>query len=132
MATVDNLMDKASGAAQSAAKAAKYVALISKKRLAILNEQEKIRRSYTKLGKVYYKDYVTDEEPDDAEYCPLCESISESFRRINELREEIAAAKAAYNAEKTEEPSETEEYDILPIEAFSAETPEENATPSEE
>lgn len=132
MATVDNLMDKASGAAQSAARAAKYVALISKKRLAILNEQEKIRRSYTKLGKVYYKDYVTDEEPDDAEYCPLCESISESFRRINELREEIAAAKAAYNAEKTEEPRETEEYDILPMEAFSAEAPEENATPSGE
>lgn len=127
MATVDSLMDKASGAAQSAAKAAKYVALISKKRLAILNEQEKIRRSYTKLGKVYYKDYVTDEEPDDAEYNPLCESISESFRRINELREEIAAAKAEYNAEKTEKP---EEYDILPLEAASEETPEENATPN--
>ncbi len=125
MATVDNLMDKASGAAQSAARAAKYVALISKKRLAILNEQEKIRRSYTKLGKIYYKDYVTDEEPDDAEYYPLCESISESFRRINELREEIAAAKAEYNAEKTEKP---EEYDILPLEAAS----EENAAPSEE
>ena len=53
MATIENLKDKANDAAQSAAKAAKYVALVSKKRLAILNEQEKIRRNYTKLGKVY-------------------------------------------------------------------------------
>ena len=100
MATIENLKDKANDAAQSAAKAAKYVALVSKKRLAILNEQEKIRRNYTKLGKVYYKDYVTDEEPDDAEYQPLCESISDSFRRINALREEIAAAKEEYCGER--------------------------------
>ena len=122
MATMDNLKDKASDAAQSAAKAARYVALVSKKRLAILNEQEKIRRNYTKLGKVYYKDYVTDEEPDDAEYGPLCESISDSYRRINELREEIAAAKAEYGGGKTEktarpEEDDVEEFDIIPLEA---------------
>ena len=115
MATIDNLKDKANDAAQTAAKAAKYVALVSKKRIAILNEQEKIRRNYTKLGKVYYKDYVTDEEPDDAEYHPLCESISESFRRINELREDIAAAKEEYCGEKAEDDEETD-FDIIPLE----------------
>ena len=61
MATMDDLKGMATGAAQTAAKTAKYVALVSKKRLAILTEQEKIRRNYTKLGKIYYKDYVTDE-----------------------------------------------------------------------
>lgn len=126
MATIDNLMDKATDAAQSAAKAAKYVALISKKRLAILNEQKKIRRNYTKLGKVYYKDYVTDEEPDDAEYNPICESISDSFRRINELREEIAAAKEEYGAGKTAEPAQDdEEFDIISLEAPVTAEPEE-------
>ena len=129
MATIDNLMDKASDAAQSAAKAAKYVALVSKKRLAILNEQEKIRRNYTKLGKVYYKDYVTDEEPDDAEYRPLCESMSDSFRRINELREEIAAAKEEYGAGKTEGAARSEEdeemVDIISLEAPDTAEPEE-------
>ena len=130
MATMDNLKDKASDAAQSAAKAAKYVALVSKKRLAILNEQEKIRRNYTKLGKVYYKDYVTDEEPDDAEYAPLCESISDSYRRINELREEIAAAKEEYGGGKTEktarpEEDDVEEFDIIPLEASGTDETEE-------
>lgn len=94
--TMDSLRDKASSAAQSAAKTAKYVASISKMRLEIVKEQERIRRTYTKLGKVYYKDYVTDEEPDEAEYKPLCDDISASFRRINELRDQIAAEKEAY------------------------------------
>lgn len=98
MATMDSLKDKASSAAQSAAKTAKYVASISKMRLEIVKEQEHIRRTYTKLGKVYYKDYVTDEEPDEAEYKPLCDDISASFRRINELRDQIAAEKEAYKS----------------------------------
>ena len=63
--------------AAGAAQTARLVALISKKKFAILAEQDKIRRCYTQLGKVYYKDYVTDEEPDDAEY-DRCVSASPS------------------------------------------------------
>ncbi len=109
MATkMDTLKDKASTAAQTAAKTAKLVASISKMRLEIVKEQERIRRNYSKLGKVYYKDYVTDEEPDEAEYKPLCDEISESFRHINELREQIAAEKEAYKtgAAAADEPCE--------------------------
>ena len=126
MASMDTIKDKANAAAQSAAKAAKYVALASKKRLEIVKEQEKIRRNYAKLGKVYYKDYVTDEEPDEAEYKPRCEAISVSFRRINELREEIAAAKEEYGAGKTAEPAQDdEEFDIISLEAPVTAEPEE-------
>lgn len=112
MSKMENLKEKAADAALSAAKTAKYLAFIAKKRMEITMEQEKIRRAYTKLGKVYYKDYITDEEPDEAEYQPLCESISESFRRINELKDEIATAKAEYYG-KTEEAEESEELIAL-------------------
>ena len=91
-----------------AAQTARLVALISKKKFAILAEQDKIRRCYTQLGKVYYKDYVTDEEPDDAEYDPLCERISQSFRRINRLRQELEAAKAKLAGEQPEDEAEPE------------------------
>lgn len=128
MASMDTIMDKANAAAQSAAKAAKYVALASKKRLEIVKEQEKIRRNYAKLGKVYYKDYVTDEEPDEAEYKPLCEAISVSFRRINELREEIAEAKAEYNGDNAVEDVE-DEADIFALEEVPVPAEE---TPTEE
>ncbi len=115
MANMEMFKEKATGAAQSAAKTAKYVALVSKKRLAILNEQDKIRRNYTRLGKVYYKDYVTDEEPDEAEYEPICEDISESFRHINTLRDEIAQAKAAYQDAVDDAPEDTQDVELLPL-----------------
>ena len=125
MANMDHFKEKANEAAVSAAKVAKYVAFVSKKRLAIISEQEKIRRAYTKLGKVYYKDYVTDEEPDEAEYKPLCDAITASFSRINDIKEELAAAKAEYNGEAAEEEPEEETR----IEALPEAVPEE---PSEE
>ena len=96
MSTMDTVKTAVSNAAENAARAAKYYSFVSKKRLAILAEKEKIRRNYTKLGKVYYKDYVTDEEPDDAEYLPICEAISNSYRLINALKEQIALAKEEY------------------------------------
>ena len=115
MANMDHFKEKANEAAVSAAKVAKYVAFVSKKRLAIVSEQDKIRRAYTKLGKVYYKDYVTDEEPDEAEYKPLCDAITASFSRINDIKEELAAAKAEYNGEAAEEePEEETRIEALP------------------
>lgn len=125
MANMEDLKAKANEAAQNAAKTAKYVAFVSKKRLAILGEQEKIRRAYTKLGKIYYKDYVTDEEPDEAEYKPLCDAITASFSRINDMKEEIAAAKAEYNGEDVD--VDSEEDDDVVIEALPEEIPEEDA-----
>lgn len=125
MANMEDLKAKANEAAQNAAKTAKYVAFVSKKRLAILSEQEKIRRAYTKLGKIYYKDYVTDEEPDEAEYKPLCDAITASFSRINDMKEEIAAAKAEYNGEDVD--VDPEEDDDVVIEELPEEIPEEDA-----
>ena len=105
MANFDNFKEKAYCAAGATADAAKHLALVAKYRLAILAEQEKIRSLCTKLGKVYYKDYVTDEEPDEAEYVPLCERISDCYRRINELRAKLddLRGEAKQEAEEDEE-----------------------------
>lgn len=128
--TMDTMKEKAVDAAQTAARAAKLVAVISQKKLLIAREQEKIRRNYTRLGKVYYKDYVTDEEQDEAEYKPLCEEISNSFRYINELKDDIADAKEAYAAAKQPAAQEEEEeYDIVPY--TPAQEPEEAQQPEE-
>ena len=113
MTTFDELKDKALQAAGNAADAAKQLALISKCRLQIAAEQEKIRSLYTKLGKLYYKDYVTDEEPDEAEYRPLCDGISEHYQRISRLRSLMDEAKnnfrdvkKKYTADKTRQDQE--------------------------
>ena len=112
---VEALKDKAVDAAQAAARAAKLVAILSQKKLLIAREQEKIRRNYTRLGRIYYKDYVTDEEPDEAEYKPLCEAISNSFRYINDLKDDIADAKEDYSAAKQQaKAAQTEDVEIVP------------------
>ena len=112
---VEALKDKAVDAAQAAARAAKLVAILSQKKLLIAREQEKIRRNYTRLGRIYYKDYVTDEEPDEAEYKPLCEAISNSFRYINDLKDDIADAKEEYSAAKKQaKAAQTEDVEIVP------------------
>ena len=123
--TMETLKCKAVHVAAGAAQTARLVALISKKKFAILAEQDKIRRCYTQLGKVYYKDYVTDEEPDDAEYDPLCERISQSFRRINRLRLELEAAKTKLAGEQPETEATAEEEDFADNET--PEAPEENS-----
>lgn len=96
MSNMQELKEMAAGAALSAAKTAKYAAQNAKIRMEIAMEQDKIRRAYAKLGKLYYKDFVTDEEPDEAEYKPLCENISASFRAINMLKEDLEDLKEEY------------------------------------
>ena len=110
---VEVLKEKVIDAAQAAGRAAKLAATISQKKVLIAREQERIRRNYTRLGKVYYKDYVTDEEPDEAEYKPLCEEISNSFRYINDLKEDIEDAKETYRAAK-QQAKQDADVEILP------------------
>lgn len=116
---MEQFKEKAAAAAESAAKTAKYYGFVAKTKMEIRLEKEKIRRLYAKLGKVYYKDYVTDEEPDEAEYKPLCELISDSFRRINALKDALEDAKEAYNSSADDAEAEIEEdFEPAPEEDF--------------
>ncbi len=100
MSTFEELKDKAIHVAGVTADAAKQLAMVSKCRIQIAAEQEKIRNLYTKLGKLYYKDFVTDEEPDEAEYQPLCDGISDHYRKISRLRDLMEQAKNDYQSVK--------------------------------
>lgn len=126
----ENLKDSAAGAVQTAAKKTKMLALIAKYKVQIASEQEKIRKAYQELGRIYYKDFATDEEPDEAEYQPWCDKISTSFRRINQLKREIeeAKAEAAANGEvidDVEVPDEEEAPEVI----FADDAPEKDEAP---
>ena len=102
MTTFEELKQKAKKAACATADAAKQLAIISKYKIQIAAEQDKIRSLYGELGKLYYKDYVTDEEPDEAEYQPLCDRISDHYRKLSRLRELLNKAKTDYAGVKQE------------------------------
>lgn len=89
----ESILSALTGAAQAAANKAKSLGSIAKSNVNILTEQEKLKRAYADLGKLYYRDFITGEEPDDAEYMPLCDDITALIKSIQSLRESIDSAK---------------------------------------
>ena len=93
-------------AAQAAARVTKSAAAVTKSNISILTEQDKQKKAYMELGKLYYRDYITGEEPDEAEYLPLCEAITEAAKNIDALRGELEEAKASFAKPAKEENAE--------------------------
>ena len=101
----DNLKNKAVDVAQCAVQKTKDLAGIAKAKLAIVAEEDKIRKAHLELGKLYYRDYVLGEEMDDAEYLPWCLKITESKAVIEDLQAMVEDLKNACDtcAEETPE-----------------------------
>ena len=97
-------------AAQAAARVTRSAASVTKSNISILTEQEKQKKAYLELGKLYYRDFITGEEPDDAEYLPLCDAITEAAKNIDALRADVEVAKANFAKPAREEADE----DVVP------------------
>ena len=127
MAFSDNLealRGFATNAAQSAAKRSKKLATMAKANVAIQQEEVRVRKAQLELGKAFYKNFVSGEEADMAEYLPLCEKITTSLNIIEGLRAEIERAKSGEEA-PAEEPAEEE----APAEEAAEEAPAEPVIP---
>ena len=90
----DTICEMASEAAQVAAKKTKKLAEIAKANVSIYSEEDKIKKAQLELGKLYYRDYVVGEEPDQAEYLPWCQRIDEAKQTIADLRDYVEELKA--------------------------------------
>lgn len=123
------LKEAAAGVAQTAAQKTRLVGVIAKNNLTILAEEDKIKKAQTELGKIYYKDYIMDEEPDEAEYLPWCDKITACRQSIEALKAEIEDAKAQLGGDG-------EEYEIVPVEVAypeeAAQEPAAEEVPAEE
>lgn len=108
--SLEALKNMAVDAAQAAVKATKNAAAVTRANINIFTEQEKQKKAFLELGKLYYRDFITGEEPDDAEYLPLCDRITEAARNIESLRTNIDDIKAKPEEEEAapacEEPAE--------------------------
>lgn len=98
--------------AQVATRMTKSAAAVTKANINILSEQDKLKKAYMELGKLYYRDYITGEEPDDAEYLPLCDAITEATKNIDNLRTTVQDIRSAKDDGLTEEASEAEEAPV--------------------
>ncbi|MGN0980079.1 MAG: serine proteinase [Candidatus Avoscillospira sp.] len=125
MDSIDSIREKATEAAQVAAKKTKKLAEIAKANLSIYQEEDKIKKAQTELGKLYYRDYVVGEEMDSAEYLPWCQKIDESKQTIADLRDYIDELKAEQVVEEDQEAVEEVPDEEVPVE----EAPAEEAAP---
>ena len=103
---IEALRGFATNAAQSAAKRSKRLATMAKANVAIQQEEVKVRKAQVELGKVFYKNFVSGEEADMAEYLPLCEKITDFGKIIEGLKAEIEQAKSGAEAPAPEAPAE--------------------------
>ena len=123
---ISSLRDKASEAAQAAAKKTKKLAEIAKANVSIYGEEDKIKKAEAELGKLYYRDYAVGEEMDTAEYLPWCQKIDEAKQTIADLRDYIEELKAEQVAMEIDEDedivdesnvTEADFADVEPVEA---------------
>ena len=144
--SIDSLREKATEAAQIAARKTKKLAEIAKANVSIYSEEDKIKKAEMELGKLYYRDYAVGEEMDAAEYLPWCRKIDEAKQTIADLQDYIEELKAEQvQMESTadadpddvteedfadvapQEPDQPEETPEIQIEVVDTQTPDEEA-----
>jgi len=97
----DVIKEKAADAAQTAVKKTKQLAEMAKVNLSIYGEEDKVKKAYAELGKLYYRDYAVDEEHDEAEYLQWCRRIDEAKQNIADLKEYLDELKYGTVVEET-------------------------------
>ncbi len=101
MSFLDKMKETAGAAAQAAASVAnaavsktKTMASVGRVKLAVSQEEDKLKKAYTELGRLFYRDYTASVEADMEEYLPWCSRAKEAKARIQQLTEEMEAIQA--------------------------------------
>lgn len=127
MSFLDTLKKTAGMAAQVTASAAdtavsktRTMASVGRVKLAISSEEDKLKKAYTELGRLFYRDYQAQAEADMTEYQPWCDRAADAREQIQRLTQELEMLKAegkdpVKDEPKTEEakPEEVEDPSIF-------------------
>ena len=126
--SIDSLREKATEAAQIAARKTKKLAEIAKANVSIYSEEDKIKKAEMELGKLYYRDYAVGEEMDAAEYLPWCRKIDEAKQTIADLQdyiEELKAEQVQMESTADADPDDVTEEDFADVAPQEPDQPEE-------
>ena len=75
---------------RNAVRQTKSLAAIGKTKVAVASEEDRMKKAYTELGRLYFRDYDAGTEPDPEEYRYWCEQIAEARAQVSRLTEDIA------------------------------------------
>ena len=136
MSFLDTLKKTAGIAAQVTASAAdtavsktRTMASIGRVKLAISSEEDKLKKAYTELGRLFYRDYRAQAEADMTEYQPWCDRAADAREQIQRLTKELETLKAegkdtVKDAPKAQEEAKPEEVEDTSIFADMDDEPE--------
>ena len=94
MSIFDNFRTRASGVAQNAVKQTKAAASVGRIKLALSSEEDKMKKAYTELGRLYYRDYEAGTEAVAEDYQIWIDKIADAKAQIDRLTEEMAKVRA--------------------------------------
>lgn len=136
MSFLDTLKKTAGIAAQVTASAAdtavsktRTMASIGRVKLAISSEEDKLKKAYTELGRLFYRDYQAQAEADMTEYQPWCDRAADAREQIQRLTKELETLKAegkdtVKDTPKAQEEAKPEEVEDTSIFADMDDEPE--------
>lgn len=115
----------AGSAAQTAVQQGKTLASTGRVKLAIAAEEDKLKKAYVELGRLYYRDHEAAQEPVDEEYRPWREKAADAKAQIERLNQELDKIRA-----EQQEPEEVDGEPKLEVDLTSQ--PEDTETESEQ
>ncbi len=119
--------------AQTAVQQTKTLAGIGRIKLAIATEEDKVKKAYGELGRLYYRDYEAQTEPAQEDYQPWCDKVADAKEQIARLYQELEKLRAAEEGEGTAPAGEEPAMIQVDLTATAAEeAPAEEEAPQEE
>lgn len=116
-------------AADTAVSKTRTMASIGRVKLAISSEEDKLKKAYTELGRLFYRDYQAQAEADMTEYQPWCDRAADAREQIQRLTKELETLKAegkdtVKDAPKAQEEAKPEKVEDTSIFADMDDEPE--------
>ena len=94
----DEMRDKVAGAAHAVGDRAKYASHMARLTVDCNAELERVKRTYTEIGRLYYENY---RDTADAFLADLCQQVTDANARVAELEAQMADPSLYSDAQKS-------------------------------
>lgn len=91
-AVSDEMRDKVAGAAQAVGERAKYASRMTRLTVDCNAELERVKRTYTEIGRLYYENY---RDTADAFLAELCQQVTDANAHVTEMEAQMDELRAA-------------------------------------
>lgn len=123
-AVSDEMRDKVAGAAQAVGERAKYASRMTRLTVDCNAELERIKRTYTEIGRLYYENY---RDTADAFLAELCQQVTDANAHVAEMEAQMDELRAAAKEYRPAPDLHTVDAEVVEPEDIEVEVTEEPA-----